>query len=106
MRELLCPLELPYFSIPFGRTGNDQQQQLPVELNFSPVLVDDDRVYEGAKTINQHLWNTYRDPDGRLPKWWNGKPSSNLGRSGSFGVGAYTAFPQGRRAFVPPKALE
>lgn len=104
VREVLCTLEVPYLSIPVGERSSNS---LPHNcMKNTPVLIDDNQTLQGADACIQHLWKTYRDPNGTLPKWWNAQPSPNRGRSGSFGVGAYTAFVRGSRAFIPPKASE
>jgi glutathione S-transferase len=107
-REVLCTLELPYQSIPVGHNSSNS---LPVDginnaHNNTPVLIDGDYTLQGAHACSEHLWNKYRDPNGKLPVWWNPKPYPNLGRAGSFGVGAYTAFLTGSRAFVPSQAMQ
>ena len=108
-REILCTLELPYQSIPVGQNSSNS---LPVDGDdtsnalHTPVLIDGDYTLQGAHACIEHLWNNYRDPNGKLPVWWNPKPSPNLGRAGSFGVGAYTAFLTGSRAFVPSQAMQ
>jgi hypothetical protein len=103
VREMLCTLELPYLSIP---KTNESSHQLPTTMNDIPVLVDNDSVIQGADECRRHLWNKYKDPNSALPQWWNLPPQQNIGRAGSFGIGAYTAFVRGNRAFVPDKAFE
>lgn len=99
VREVLCALELPYMSVPAGQGCSSPLKRIP-------TLLDVDSVRKGADECTAYLWNKYRDPNAELPLWWNQLTSSNLGRSGAFGVVAYTAFVKGRRAFVPPSAFK
>ena len=90
VRETLCTLEIPYLSVPARNV---------------PILIDGDAILEGADACCDHLRNQYRDPTRSLPTWWSMPLKENIGKSGSFGVGAYTAFVQGSRAFVPDHAF-
>jgi hypothetical protein len=91
VRETLCTLEIPYLSVPARNV---------------PILIDGDAILEGADACCDHLRNQYRDPTRSLPTWWSMPlKEKNIGKSGSFGVGAYTAFVQGSRAFVPDQAF-
>lgn len=106
VREVLCTLEVPYLSIPMG---NGSSHQLPNNTAKAeiPVLIDGDSVLQGADDCRNYLWNKYRDAtNSAVPRWWNLPPKQNIGRAGSFGIGAYTAFVRGSRAFVPKRALE
>lgn len=103
IREVLCTLEIPYLSTP---VGNGSYYKLPDGEQSIPVLVDNNLTLQGADDCIQYLWENYRDPRNPLPRWWNNRPAKNLGREGSFGVGAYAAFVRGSRAFVPSKAMD
>jgi len=95
VRETLCTLEIPYLSI-------------PTTTDVVVRLVDGDRKMEGADMCCDYLWKEYHDERQSLPTWWNmplKEKKKNIGKSGSFGVGAYTAFLRGSRAFVPEQAL-
>ena len=131
VREALCTLEIPYRSVPVGEGSSNQ---LPTSIASEdsavisstsseptiPLLVithneDDDHpqqqtvFLQGADDCVNFLWETFRDPQAPLPHFgqdllWG--RLENVGRRhGSFGLGAYTAFVKGRRAFVPEKAL-
>lgn len=102
VRETLCTLEIPYLSSP---TGNGSSHLLPDGTSETPVLIDGDTALQGANACQEYLWATYRDPNGRLPQWWNFPPKDNIGRDGSVGVGVYAAFLRGSRAFVPDRAF-
>lgn len=109
VREVLCTLEIPYLSVAAGTgtTNNSMPNNNHSADNNIPVLVDGDTVICGADACTQHLWNKYRDPNGVGPKWWDSiLPEENLGRAGSFGVGAYTAFVKGNRSFIPDRAFQ
>lgn len=103
VRETLCTLEIPYLSIPIGLGSS---HSLPNPSRNIPVLVDGDCILEGARDCQEHLWKNYKDPHGRQPHWWDLPPTHNLGRAGSFSVGAYTAWVRGTRAFVPDRVFE
>ena len=63
----------------------------------------------GAADCVDYLWETYWDNAQPLPTWWQSLPKGpekNLGRRGSFALGAYTAFLKGNRALVPQEALD
>ena len=90
VRETLCTLEIPYLSVPASN---------------GPILIDGDATFEGPDASCDHLWNQYRDPTRSLPTWWSMPLKENIGKSGFFGVSAYTAFLRGSRAFVPNEAL-
>jgi Glutathione S-transferase, N-terminal domain len=102
-REVLCTLEIPYLSVAVGKGSLNT---LPDGMDGTPVLVDEYVTLQGADKCTQHLWDTYRNPNSKLPKLWSKRLTQNLGREGSFGIGAYTAFLKGSRAFVPPRALK
>lgn len=109
VREVLCTLELPYKSI---SAGKGTFIRLPTDHDTPPILVVAENsttttTLQGAEACMQYLWDRYRDPESSaLPSWFNSIPTQNIGRSGSFSVGAYTAFLKGSRALVPPRALD
>ena len=107
VRETLCTLEIPYLSIPCAE-GSRHIPLLPGDNDSSsiPILVDGDNILQGANACQEYLWSNYRDPSAPVPRWWNLPPAKNIGRAGSLGVGAYTAFLRGSRAFVPDRALQ
>jgi hypothetical protein len=114
VREVLCTLELPYLSISSG-LGSDNST-LSVDSSLRPVLLDgnnDDNAndtpsssYQGADECIEYLWGRYRQPSAKPPSWFDAAPPNNLGRAGSFSVGAYTAFLRGARALVPSRAMK
>ncbi|CAJ1942174.1 unnamed protein product [Cylindrotheca closterium] len=105
VRETLCTLEIPYLSIAAGINSSNSYD--PVKGHPTPILEDGTHVFYGASECNNHLWKTYKDPSGMMPRFWNMlSDGENLGRAGSWGVGAYTAFLKGARDFVPQHAMK
>jgi glutathione S-transferase len=111
VREVLCTLELPYKSVSAGKGtstpffDDDDDDELPV------LVVEDTMTLQGAKSCTDYLWERYLDPknnnnESSLPSWFDPVPTSNVGRAGSFSVGAYTAFLKASRALVPPQSLK
>ncbi len=98
VREALCTLEILYLSVPAPHSGG----------GAIPMLIDGNDVLHDADACVKHLWTSYHDPTCPPPTWWSGMPlRENVGRKGgSFGVGAFTAYRCGSRAFVPKLALQ
>jgi glutathione S-transferase len=116
VREVLCTLELPYKSVSTGKGTTSTPFLFDDDKDDTelPVLVVEDTMttLQGAKACTDYLWERYWDPKlntnnkSSLPSWFDPVPTPNLGRAGSFSVGAYTAFLKGSRALVPPQSLE
>lgn len=104
VRETLCTLEVPYLSVA-AAVGSFNLSLMGTDCPI-PVLKDGEHHCYGASECTSHLWDTYKDPNRRPNLWRSISSEENLGRSGSFGVGAYTAFLQGNRAFVPQQAMD
>jgi len=102
VRETLCTLEIPYLSVAAGLNSARVAASRSI-----PILKDGTKTFYGASECNDHLWKTYKDPSGKGPRFWNMLSNEeNLGRAGSWGVGAYAAFLKGSRAFIPEKAMK
>lgn len=104
VRETLCTLEIPYLSVAAGTNSANSD---PLHGHSIPMLKDGTKSFYGARECNDHLWNAYKDPNGLVPRYWKMLSAvENLGRAGSWGVGAYTAFLKGSRDFVPKQAMK
>lgn len=104
VREVLCSLELPYFSI---SCADGSYSIIPAEVtNIPTLLVDagkDSKALVGYLDIIPFLWQTFHDKSDVEPSWFDRiSKIENVGQEESFGMAAYTAFLRGRRAFVPP----
>lgn len=102
VREVLCTLEIPYQSVSssLSMAAGDHNHTIPI------LKIGHDTTLRGASDCTEYLWKRFRDTQKPLPTWLNPGPKPNLGQSGSFSVGAYTAFIKGSRALVPPEAME
>mmetsp|Transcript_18041 Transcript_18041/g.27276 ORF Transcript_18041/g.27276 Transcript_18041/m.27276 type:complete len:217 (-) Transcript_18041:338-988(-) len=96
VREILCTLEIPYHSV----------SSTSAENNHPMLEIASDTTLHGAKACTDYLWESFHDTTKALPTLINPVPRSNLGRSGSFPIGAYIAFVKGSRALVPPDAMK
>lgn len=104
VRETLCTLEIPYLSVAAGINSANSAE---LGNRSIPILKDGDNTFYGADQCNDYLWKKYKDPSGKVPTYWNMlSTEENLGRAGPWGVGAYTAFLKGSRAFVPERAMK
>jgi hypothetical protein len=124
VREALCSLEIPYLSIPMAVgtchtlpssiTNSVMSSRIPLLIDKKNTACrnssrdhDTSSYYCGAEECVEYLWRTYSDPTKPYPTWWTRVPGKdNIGHSGSFSVGVYTAFLRGSRSFVPEKALQ
>ncbi|KAL3926594.1 MAG: hypothetical protein SGBAC_013411, partial [Bacillariaceae sp.] len=96
--------EIPYLSVAAGTNSANSD---PLHGHSIPMLKDGTKSFYGARECNDHLWNAYKDPNGLVPRYWKMLSAvENLGRAGSWGVGAYTAFLKGSRDFVPKQAMK
>lgn len=99
VREVLCTLELPYYSIPSLADGTRSSVPILDVAGSSPI--------QGASDCVKYLWNTHRNDAEPFPSFVDRIPEGdNIGRSGSFAVGAYTAFLRGTRSTVPEQSMK
>lgn len=136
VREVLCTLELPYLSVPFGEGGSHHHRITAISASDSNACSGDNtNIHDtdlwadapillvggdgsssrttttliGAEECCDFLWKRHTAEDGvsgsKKPSWLDPAPSPNMGRNGSFSVGAYAAVLRGAEHFVPPETM-
>ena len=128
VRECLCSLEIPYISVPVAKGSQNVVRLANAIGQEMNTLSDANKIQLPVLTIGRYglvmqghddcidyLLDQYLDHNAPRPSWFDTIPSAqNLGHDVDEGEtqkprsllgGAYTAFLQGSRAFVPPQTF-